>query len=330
MAKSRQVQRAQARSTRKADPEARNRTLIVGGIIAAILLVLGIIAYGYYSTQIQPRGKVVLTVGDEKFTLGHVERRMQRDFDESKSIYLQSPQLLESLPDQVMSELTREGKLFTSAGELNIEVTEADVDAEIASQAGVAAGDNQAFANAFRDQVKQSGLHAGEYRDMIRAQVLERKVRDYFTFLAPKAEPQVRARWILVADEDDAQKAITRLEAGEDFAALAKELSQDTSNKDTGGVVEWAPRGGLGAKEVEDFLFKANVGERSEAIEASFGGWYVAELLDKDENRELDDSQKQIVVSRLTNEWLDKLEVPVEGGKLSDDDLQHALDSLDV
>jgi len=30
------------------------------------------------------------------------------------------------------------------------------------------------------------------------------------------------------------------------------------------------------------------------------------------------------------NEWLDGLEVPVEGGELSDSDLEHAFDSLDA
>lgn len=329
MAKSRQVQRAQARSARRSDPEARNRTLIVGSIIAAILLVMGIIAYGYYTTQIQPRGKVVLTVGEEKYTLGHVERRMQRDFEENLTIYQQSPRLIESLPDQVVNALTREGKLVTSSGELNIEATEEEIDAEIATQGAVAAGDNEAFAHAFRDQVEQSGLHAGEYRDMLRAQILERKVRDYFKFVAPKNEPQVRARWIAVVDEDDAEEVITRLEAGEDFSAVAAEVSQDQSNKDTGGVVEWAPRGGLGDQAVEDFLFEAEVGERSEPIEASFGGWYVVELLEKDEDRDLDDSQKDIVVGRLMNDWLDKLEVPVVVN-LDQDDRNHAFDSIDI
>lgn len=327
MAKSRQVQRAQTRAARRHDPEARNRLFIVGGVIAAILIVIGIIGYGYYTTQIQPRGKVVLNVGDYDFTLGHVERRMQIEL-EASPVFGQSQELLLALPDQVINNLTREGKLFTSAGELKIEITDADVDNEIASQGGVAAGDNEAFANAFRRQVKDSGLHAGEYRDMIRGQLLEKKVTEYFTFVAPKNEPQVRARWIQAADEDGATEAITRLEAGEDFAALAAEVSQDTANKDTGGIFEWAPRGGVPADEVEDFLFGAEVGERSEPIETPYG-WFVVELTEKDEDRELDDNQKQMVVSRLTSEWLDQLDLPVEID-LTENDRIHALESLDL
>jgi parvulin-like peptidyl-prolyl isomerase len=80
---------------------------------------------------------------------------------------------------------------------------------------------------------------------------------------------------------------------------------------------------------VEDFLFGAEPGERSEPIETPFG-WYVAELLGKEDARELDSTQRDVVVTRMMNEWLDGLEVPVEGGELSDSDLEHAFDSLDA
>ena len=49
------------------------------------------------------------------------------------------------------------------------------------------------------------------------------------------AEQEVRARHILVANEDDAKKAATRVKGGEDFAKVAGELSKDPGSKTDGG-----------------------------------------------------------------------------------------------
>ncbi len=53
-----------------------------------------------------------------------------------------------------------------------------------------------------------------------------------------KAQPQqteVRARHILIKDEEAAKKALERVKAGEDFAKLATELSSDPGSAKEGG-----------------------------------------------------------------------------------------------
>ncbi|MBU3655716.1 MAG: peptidylprolyl isomerase [Alphaproteobacteria bacterium] len=51
-----------------------------------------------------------------------------------------------------------------------------------------------------------------------------------------KPEDQVRARHILVATKDEADKLLARINKGEDFAALAKEASKDGSAADGGDL----------------------------------------------------------------------------------------------
>ena len=51
-----------------------------------------------------------------------------------------------------------------------------------------------------------------------------------------KPEEQVRARHILVASKDEADKLLARVNKGEDFAALAKEASKDGSAADGGDL----------------------------------------------------------------------------------------------
>ena len=99
---------------RAADPERGTRFLIIGGVAAGLLVVAGLIGFGWYQTQIAPRAKTVLRVGETKFSLAHVESRMSLMLAEN-SFFLQSDQLLRSLPAVVLDRLEQEAKLLEAA-----------------------------------------------------------------------------------------------------------------------------------------------------------------------------------------------------------------------
>jgi peptidyl-prolyl cis-trans isomerase D len=58
--------------------------------------------------------------------------------------------------------------------------------------------------------------------------------------------------------------------SGADFAALARQYSEDPGSKDSGGDLGWFPRGRM-VKEFEDAAFKLSPGEISEPIKSQFG-----------------------------------------------------------
>jgi peptidyl-prolyl cis-trans isomerase D len=87
-----------------------------------------------------------------------------------------------------------------------------------------------------------------------------------------------RASHILIEvpdGEDDAARAtaesvVTRLRNGEDFAAVAAEVSADAGTKAQGGDLGWIARGML-AGPFEDALFALQVGELSAPVRTDFG-----------------------------------------------------------
>ncbi len=86
-------------------------------------------------------------------------------------------------------------------------------------------------------------------------------------------EEQRRARHILFTGDDGetrAQDAMARLEAGEDFAALAMELSDDPGTSAQGGDLGWVGRGLL-VGPFEDTLFEMEVDAVEGPVETSFG-----------------------------------------------------------
>ncbi|OGO49811.1 MAG: hypothetical protein A2148_07490 [Chloroflexi bacterium RBG_16_68_14] len=330
MAKAKSQAAARSREARKAEAERWNRFLIVGGVAAAILVALGIIGFGWYQTQIRPLSKTVLRVGDTKISLAHLERRMRLERAE-RPFALQGQNLLQ-LPDLVLSQLEVEATLLEGTEELDITVTEEEVDAKIREEGDLAEDvAPNLFADEYRRQVEKSGLEPDEYRQMLRARVLGEKVLNYFVFLAPSEEPQVRIRWIIADSEERAQQAFWRLASGEDFAALAKEFSVESSSAEQGGVIEWSPRGTFPIAELEDFLFQqAEPGQRSEII-ASGQFFYIVELLGRDESRPLDDDQKRVVGSREMQKWLDDMrtKLGIEQDFTQEDSIRALNDVLD-
>lgn len=288
------------RVAHQAEREQWNRRLIVGGVVAVIAVVIGIIAFGWYQTQIKPLGKTILRVEDTKFSLAHLERRVRADMDYySADTYLQ-------LIDDVLFRLQREASLLEGAGELDLSVSEEDVTAEVRERGNLAEDvEPNIFAAEFRRQVEDSGLSENEYRQKLRAELTEEKVRNYFRFLAPTDEPQARGRWIVLDDVEEADEAAQRLEDGEDFAELAKEFSIDSANAEDGGAFDWTPRGVWPIpKDVHDFLFdEAEVGEPSDVINV-FNLFYIVELLEREDDRPLDDEQRRKAGDRDMETWL--------------------------
>lgn len=99
------------------------------------------------------------------------------------------------------------------------------------------------------------------------------------------AEPATEwnASHILVETEEEAQAVIERLEAGEDFAAIAKEVSTDTGSGAQGGELGWFGPGMM-VPEFEEGVAALEPGQVSEPVQSQFG-FHVIRL---DETRPLE------------------------------------------
>jgi peptidyl-prolyl cis-trans isomerase C len=93
-----------------------------------------------------------------------------------------------------------------------------------------------------------------------------------------EAEPQTewRARHILVATEEEATAVKDRLAAGEDFAAIAQEVSTDAGSGAQGGELGWFSAGMM-VPEFETAVAALQPGDVSEPVQSQFG-WHVVEL----------------------------------------------------
>jgi len=125
-----------------------------------------------------------------------------------------------------------------------------------------------------------------------------------------KQPAQIRASHILIlvpsgANQEkketfkkDMDTILLRLKAGEDFASVAKEVSQDPSTKEKGGDLGFFTKGQM-VKSFEDAAFALSPGEMSDIVETEFG-FHIIKVTDKKEAKTISlDEAKEGIRSNL-------------------------------
>ena len=88
------------------------------------------------------------------------------------------------------------------------------------------------------------------------------------------------ARHILVETQDKCENIKSQIEAGSDFAELAKEHSQCPSGQQGGELGEFSP--GQMVKEFDDVVFSAEVGKVQGPVQTQFG-YHLIEITSRSE-----------------------------------------------
>ena len=120
---------------------------------------------------------------------------------------------------------------------------------------------------------------------------------------------QVHARHILVDDAETGQEVLDRLEAGDDWAALAAEYSLDGSNAQSEGDLGWFSRGMM-VGPFEEAAFALEPGETSGLVETDYGV-HILQVLEK-EVRDLEEGAYSALANRAFETWMDDVRASAE------------------
>ncbi|UCH51587.1 MAG: peptidylprolyl isomerase [Chloroflexota bacterium] len=117
-------------------------------------------------------------------------------------------------------------------------------------------------------------------------------------------------RVILLGSQQEAEEIRARIEAGEDFGALAKEHSQDLASKEQGGDLGWIKEIGIGNRIIMQLALQLEPGVLSQpTVDASVqtkGGYWLVRLTDRDANRAFDDETRRGIKQRLLDDLLNE------------------------
>lgn len=154
---------------------------------------------------------------------------------------------------------------------------------------------------------KNAQISESEFRRLIEALLLRQKLQAEIAKTVPTSEEQVQARHILLKTMEEANAVQERLKKGEDFAKLAKELSQDPGSKEQGGELGWFGRGQM-VKEFEEAAFTLQPNQISQPISTTFGV-HILQVTARDPKRTLDPSALSAKQNLEFSNWLQKIRI---------------------
>ncbi|WP_428909391.1 peptidylprolyl isomerase [Niallia sp. Krafla_26] len=161
----------------------------------------------------------------------------------------------------------------------------------------------------------------------INSDIKEADVKKYYE---EEYRPDIKARHILVEDEETAKEVKSKLDAGEKFEDLAKEYSKD-GTAEKGGDLGWFGPGAM-VPEFEEAAYALDVNEISEPVQSQFG-FHIIQVTEKKEKEpyeEVKDEMKtELQNARLSNPTIIQgvidREMKEAGVEIKDKDLKDTL-----
>jgi len=288
-------------------------TVVVGFLLGGI----GLFTFQRFSPP--PRGsaeEVVLVVEGHKFT----RAQLADAYDNLVQYYTQIYQMFgQDFTEQLQGTegafnrqryrasaaegLIRQTLLQKEARKLHVSVPRAELDQAAQSRYQRMLEQFQGDEEALKNYLASQGLTLDEYRKNLRLseeqRLLEEALRKQVVgpiepsdeeLLAYYEEHQdryqsqpekIRIAYILVTDAELADKLLAQAQSPDaDFAALAKEYSEDEATRDRGGETDWFSRGGSGLpQKVEDAAFELDAGKVT--LVDTPDGYYIVKLIER-------------------------------------------------
>ncbi|MBA7470473.1 Chaperone SurA [subsurface metagenome] len=246
----------------------RRRRIILGLGIFIVATVLAIVGAGWYIGYYQPLHQIVIRVNNTEFNMNYYIK-MLKFYGEGWPI-----QYMDALANDVVTVIERNELIRKGALQLGISVSDKAVDEKLKSYDPPLSKD---------------------YRDIARTELLISKLLDrHFEQKVPVLAEQRHIMAMFLESESQAAEVRARVEAGEDFAELAGELSLESLSKDKKGDLGWHPEDVLAellATSIPgEYAFSSEVGVLSQPIydetKTKSVGYWLVKILDRQQEPE--------------------------------------------
>ena len=261
--------------SRQQQQRKRQRIFLIVGI-SVIAAVAGVIGGGWYRDEYLPHQEVVIRVNDTEFNMGYYLDIFEIQAEPYMQVYeaSQAEMYIQVLADEVVRFIQENELMRQTALGWGIEVTDREV-----SQA-----------------LKESDPPLSkDYWELAKHDLLVQKLLDeHFELEVPVIAEQRHVMVIFLESESQAISSRARLVEGEDFAALAGELSLETLSPEGDGDFGWHPQGILsdrfGLSIPEDYAFSVEAGALSQPLfdeeRSKDVGYWLAEVLERDSDEQ--------------------------------------------
>ena len=313
--------------------------IVVAVAFAMGLLYLGLPGGGFFGGS--ARAGVIATVNGEAIDQIQFRNTLIQYVTNLEAQYGSLPSgQIELVSAQLLKQLIDEKILLHAAKEAKIKVDKKEVDEEKDEFAKQVGGDEQ-----FEQLLKYNDVTRADFAARIKEQLMMQKLLEQVAgsgTVTPEevtqAYEEVHAQHILVRTTGDTEQETqakakideikAKLDQGAEFAAVAKEFSEDPGSKDNGGDLGFISRGQT-VPEFEKAAFTLQAGEVSDPVKSQFG-YHLIKVVDRKEavgeefekvKPEIEEQLKQAKQNQLVAQWFqeqkDAAKIEIHDVKLS-------------
>jgi foldase protein PrsA len=289
--------------TKTIDKEKQKRRNTFITAISISLVILLIIGIAYYLFYVMPFQRVILKVENDTVKIDYF---LKRAFNTSSD---------DPIGD-TMNALEYELVVMQEAPKYNIVVTEEDIDTALRD---MAKGDSESitddeFNEWYRQRLNTSQFSDKQFRDLIRRILLQQRMAQLIADNTPSVAEHVHLSIIVVKTYEEAKAVKTRVDNGEEFASLARELSLDTESGQNGGDIGWYPLGILEDR-FQFVLADLPIGKCSDPVTHNIAtensttdtqNLALFMISERDVAKEVDPELLQSLKAKAYNDWLNE------------------------
>jgi parvulin-like peptidyl-prolyl isomerase len=149
-----------------------------------------------------------------------------------------------------------------------------------------------------------NGFSEEDFRHFVEQGALREKLSEALAAQVPTTDEHVHTYHILVNDEETAVEVLEKLKAGERFADLVAQYSEDEDSKEKGGELGWLAKDQVGiSTEVVEAAFALQPGEFSDVVE-TYLGYHIVTVDERQADYPLDEATLASRKGQAIDNWL--------------------------
>ncbi len=251
--------------------ERKQRRVGFGIGSALILVIVGVVAFGYYQEFFKPPRVWAGSVNNVEFNMSDLVERIR--VLQGVNRYQGGQGKLSTVPFEYLQNLIDAEILRQRSPSLGISISDADIEEELRRQFVPTAASGQEtdpgqlereFKDNYSGYLTATGLSDGDFRVIIEEQLAQQALAGFLTQAIEERQQHVEIQWIQLPT--DGQILIGDVEqrlVNEDFTRIAQELNSPSQFADPNGYVGWVPQGAF--PDLDDYVF-GNLKDEIEAL----------------------------------------------------------------
>lgn len=158
------------------------------------------------------------------------------------------------------------------------------------------------FAETIAAMRTATGFDEKDFRRLVESSVLRTKLEESIGSTVSLTGEHVHVLQILVETREEADAIVARLDAGEEWNALAAELSTESATSQSGGDMGWFMRGQKG-ETFDAVVFTAEPDPTKTLVIEDDYGFHVVRVLERDPARFLSETDLESAKRTVVTEW---------------------------